>query len=208
MSNITALRNDERRQHRAVLEAWRIAILSGDETTIDQAFVAVAHRYLLRRAFLVAARLPEIPADTRQHMAWRWCKDGDSIRDQVNSDLVLIAGLRALLPHYTGPGLMLWRGDSWFNRRRRTYGMSWTSKRDVAERFAAGPYRTFTGGSVILEASVPAAAIICDLDRHLSANMRGEREFLIDRRRLGRVHVVERFGQISHEDYRLTIEQS
>ncbi len=190
VTDFAALLRDENRRHRAALAAWRAAVLSGDEDKLGEAFVAVAHQGILARAFRAAARLPGTPEATRQHMLWRWWKDGDSIRSEVASDLVLIAGLRALLPPYDGPAVTLWRGDSWFNRCRRTYGISWSSRRDVAERFATGMYQTFAGGSVVVEASVPAAAIICSVDPHLRPDQRGER------------------GQISHEAYRATVEQS
>ena len=38
----------------------------------------------------------------------------------------------ALLPAYTGPALTLYRGDSAWNRKRRTYGPSWSAAVELA----------------------------------------------------------------------------
>ena len=39
-------------------------------------------------------------------------------------------------PRYAGPALRLYRGDSALNRRRRTYGLSWSADRAKAREFA------------------------------------------------------------------------
>jgi hypothetical protein len=52
-------------------------------------------------------------------------------------------------------------------------------------------WRTFDGGSVLLETHAPAEAIICTVpDRQ---DRYGEKEVLIDRRRLAGVRVVARY---------------
>jgi hypothetical protein len=93
--------------------------------------------------------------------------------------LVLVYGL--------GPAMTLFRGDSGYNRRRRTYGLSWSSDRVVAESFATGLYQTFDAGSVLLEVNAPTEAIICAPGPH--DNRYGESEFLVDRRCLTGVRV-------------------
>jgi hypothetical protein len=101
----------------------------------------------------------------------------------------LIAGLRALLAPYRGPApLTVYRGDSAHNRRCRSYGLSWTANPEVARGFANGLWRTFTGGSVVVRTDAPADAII-------SVPGSAEDEVIIDRRRLGRVDVIECLAQ-------------
>jgi len=58
-------------------------------------------------------------------------------------------GLRSLLPRYAGPTLTLYRGDGARNRRRRTYGLSWSTNRDTARGHATGYWRTFESEGVI-----------------------------------------------------------
>jgi hypothetical protein len=104
-----------------------------------------------------------------------------------------------VLPPYKGPAITLYRGDGARNRQRRTYGLSWTSNPDVAEAFAKGLYRNSMGGSVILQADVPAEAIICHVAADADHDRYDEAEYLVDRRRLGRVKVIERLAQREHE---------
>jgi hypothetical protein len=84
--------------------------------------------------------------------------------------------------------MLLYRGESWKNRCRRTYGSPWSASREVGEAYAAtGYYRTFNGGSVLLRTLAPADAIICAISE--SADRYGEQEFVVDRSRLNEVEV-------------------
>jgi hypothetical protein len=114
---------------------------------------------------------------------------------EVGDDLLLIRALRVVLPPYRGPTVTLFRGDGARNCRRRTYGLSWTSELAVAEDFANREWRTTEGGSVVLETLAPPDAILCAPGLH--DDRYGENEYLIDRRRLGRVTVLQRFPQLS-----------
>jgi len=127
-----------------------------------------------------------------------WLCSGEHIRNETNDDLVLIDALRAMLPRYTGPALTLYRGDGAANRRRRTYGLSWSVSIDTARSFARDTWQTTQGGSVLLEAHAPTDAIICA--PALVNDGYGEEEYIVDRRRLGAVRVIERFPQRSNQD--------
>lgn len=197
-----------RERERAALAQWKAALAAGDADAFGTALGRVALVGLLPRAFRHASRLPKIAPAIQAGMVGHWVQSGDSIRSDINDDAALLVGLRSLMPPYSGGAVTLYRGDSFVNRRRRSYGLAWTSDPEIARRFADGIWRTFDGGSVVLAAEVPAAAIICEMDAHLTADMRGEREFLVDRRRIGPVRVVERLAQISDEMRRATIEQS
>lgn len=127
-------------------------------------------------------------------MLQRWIEDGDTIRELAGSDAALIDGLRFCLPVYRGCAVTLYRGDSAFNRRRRTYGMSWSSDRSTAEGFARGVWQAHEGGSVLLKTLAPAEAIFCA--PALLGDEFAEGEYLVDRRRLVRVEVLKRFPQV------------
>ncbi|MGJ0507473.1 MAG: hypothetical protein ACR652_10110 [Methylocystis sp.] len=85
----------------------------------------------------------------------------------------------------------MFRGETLFNRRRRTYGLSWTDKIEIAEEFAKFAAKMH-GDGCLLETVAPPEAIICS-PAELSDRFDGEREFLIDRRQLGKVAILNRF---------------
>lgn len=126
---------------------------------------------------------------------------GDHIRQETGDDLTYLKGLRALLPTYDGPPVPLYRGEGAMNRRHRTYGPSWTADRDVARSFAITASARSRGGGVLLAAVVEPAAIIAAPaildDRY------GEHEYIVDRRFLSKVRVVERFPELTHEEFDL-----
>jgi hypothetical protein len=101
-----------------------------------------------RRAFRQCVKLESIPADMKHTMLELWRHHGDHIRNEVRDDMALVKALRVLLPAYTGPRLALYWGDSAWNRRRRTYGLSWSASQAVAEAFADGLlWRSCRGGA-------------------------------------------------------------
>jgi hypothetical protein len=72
-----------------------------------------------------------------------------------SDDLFLITALRSLLPHYIGLApLTLYRGDSLWNRRRRTYGLAWTTELEVARAAARAGVsaKTTASGQAIISA--------------------------------------------------------
>lgn len=82
------------------------------------------------------SRLSAVPDEIRQAFLRLWLRYGDGIRQETDNDLALAAGLRMLLPSYEGPPVRLYRGEGARNRKYRTYGLSWTTDRVVAESFA------------------------------------------------------------------------
>jgi hypothetical protein len=140
------------------------------------------------------------PDKFRRQCLVSWIRWGDGFRSEVNDDLLLMDLLRVVLPKYEGRAIRLYRGDSFGNRRCRTYGLSWSSDREVARSFADGMWCTSKGGSCLLETVAPSAAIICAPGR--IDNSYGEDEYIVDRRRLERVVVCERFAQLTYEEFR------
>ena len=101
------------------------------------------------------------PPNVRKEFGFLVAAVRDSLRSQVCNDLILIPGLRALLPPYEGQSVRLYRGDSARNRKRRTYGLSWSTDQAVAESFTRRICQYAAGGSVLLETVGPPTAIIC-----------------------------------------------
>jgi hypothetical protein len=147
------------------------------------------------RAMRGVARLTRVPTATREFFLLLYLAGGDHIRQECGDDLALADGLRALLPRYKGGAVRLYRGEGFSNRRRRTYGLSWSAGADIAREHALkAESRTGKGGTVLLETFAPADAIIC-APALLKADWQ-EREYILDRRRLTAVKVLERFPQL------------
>jgi hypothetical protein len=138
------------------------------------------------------ARLPPISNEARALMLSVWIHWGDGWRNEVNNDLLLIDVLRNLLPPYTGEDVRLFRGESAFNRKRRTYGMSWTTDRSVAQSFAENHRDICGGGTVLLETVAPKDAIVCVPHLQVEEAHQIEAEYIVDRRRLRAVGVLNR----------------
>jgi hypothetical protein len=88
-----------------------------------------------------------------------WIEAGHRIREQVADDAVLAAMLRQVLKPYTGPGVVLYRGENTARWRAGTVGFAWTQERDVAEMFGAGLNAIHSGGVLLRGAFEPSAII-------------------------------------------------
>ncbi len=190
LAKFLAMQAEQNRRKREAVREFAAAVRVSDPKRCAEAFHELG-KSGQRRAGMRAIKRLSPSAECRQWFLLVWVKFGDGIRDDVNNDLVLLDGLRALLPAYTGPGLTLFRGESFWNRKRRSYGLSWSHDREIARDFALFHSKCYESGSVLLEAEAPAEAIVCAVTQH--ANY-GEQEYLVDRRRLGRVRVIERFA--------------
>jgi len=111
-----------------------------------------------------------------------WEHHGQYIRPAVGDDLLLTDALRKLLPAYKGGRKTLYRGETAANRARDTYGLSWTPLLNIAKGFCTGMNQLCRpkGGMVLLQADVPAPAIIAAVRE----GYYHEREYLVDRRGL------------------------
>lgn len=140
------------------------------------------------------SRQPSVPRVTREFFLRVFIKWGDHLRQEC-SDLVLADGLRMLLPKYKGPAIHLYRGEGFPNRRQRTYGLSWSASADVARCHAEKTLcRSSLGGSVLLETIAPADAVISRVPA--TKDHYREEEYVVDRRRLTSVKVIERFAHL------------
>jgi hypothetical protein len=135
---------------------------------------------------------------------------------RVDDHPALCDAARVLLPKYRGPAVHLFRGAGALERRRRAYGMSWSTQIAAAERFAE-ERRVMDGGSVLLETLAPPEAIISAIVypepfteaeiAELEARCPGEvieepsgygaeGEYVLDRRLLGAVQVIRRLAPL------------
>jgi hypothetical protein len=188
---------DRQFEEREAIKSFVQGAVRGDLELFSLGIELVENHCVWRRAFRAVAK-HSAPVDLRTRFAGAWMISGDHIRCEVGDDLVLINALRALLPSYVGNPVRLYRGDSAWNRRCRTYGLSWTTNINVARSFARGIWRTYEGGSVVVTTMATADAIISVMgaeDDHYE-----EEEYLVDRRRL-KVDIVERLSQITLDQH-------
>jgi hypothetical protein len=181
-------------KERLLLRQIETALRDGDAKTFVNSMTTIEDKvtFGLRRAFQRIGRVKvPVPKHFRQVFLRMWLSNGDSLRSDVDDDLVLTRALRVLLPAYKGPARTLYRGDGFRNRKGRTYGLAWSSSRSVAEHFAVDRAKLYKEGTVLLVATVPPENIICNLGRR--DNRYGENEYLVDRRGLVGVRVLRRY---------------
>jgi hypothetical protein len=153
------------------------------------------------RALRVASRNRRHSQAFRLDMFNFLVRYGEELRTAAPHDFVLIDFLRAVLPRYTGPAIALFRGETFMNRKHRSYGFSWSANEKIARDYAQREnWRASQGGSVLLKTKAPARAVICA--PALLNNRYGEEEYFVDRRRLTKVVVLERFSQLSLRDFK------
>ena len=184
-------RADQRRVRREVPRAFAQAIMASDRERLCAAIEELETHCLWPQAIRLCTHLTSVPADMQDALLEVWTHCGDALRGGAASDLIWVDALRVLLPPYTGPAVPLFRGEGAWNRRHRSYGMSWSANVGVADYFASRGRSNYQGGTVLLQAEVPPEAIVCAPAR--LANGYAEDEFIVDRRRLRRVDVLKRY---------------
>jgi hypothetical protein len=170
--------------------------LSFDNWQAVQAAIAdIESAGLWRSALLEIQRLAKPPhAVIRSAFLTEWLTRGHRIREQVADDELLLDTLHLLLPAYDGSDLILYRGESTARWERRACGSAWTTDKEVACMFGSGLNAMHPGGGVLLSTDAPARAIIAGPDQH--SLYLGEHEYVVDRRMLGKITMLERFPQI------------
>jgi hypothetical protein len=183
-----------RRDERAAISDFAEAVRNEDIARLLRAADKNETLGTWTKALRVVSRLPGTSPMFRRSFLQVWLEHGDAMRQQVHcenrGDLALLDALHVLLPPYIGPGLTLFRGERACNRRYRRYGPSWTSDSDVAKAFALDAHRYAQDDGVVLATEAPAQAIISapfQID-----NSYCEAEYVVDRRLLKRVHVIDR----------------
>ena len=203
METAAELFRAHRQQEREAVQRFVAAVQAGDMTQFRKSFGEVLAIEAGPRAMRAIARLQSVPEEIRIAARQAWQENGDDIRSEVDDDLALLDGFWKLLPPYAGPPVTLYRGDSWFNRCHRTYGLAWSSNREIANGFALGWWRAHKGGSVLLVTDAPTDAVLFayDVNDHY-----GEQEYLVDRRCLRTVRIITRYSQVSIDRVRDGVE--
>ena len=182
-----------------VIQRFEDALLADKIRTVIKCLPLIDRHFCWPQAM---RRVVSIKQDLNQLLQYRlyhtWCHHGDHIRQSVNNDILLIDALRKLLPPYRGGDKLLYRGESAENYKRGTYGLSWTPIKSVAVGFAGGDplhkiARCTKGGTVLLRARVPQAAIIAKMQK--SYDYYQEQEYLVDRRFLKGVFAAKSFPE-------------
>lgn len=177
-------------EQNAAARAFADAVAGSDAKAAAKALELLEHHggwaLAMRR---VAGLCPS--NDFRRRFLRVWVSVGDSWRGHVDDDMALINALRALLPRYRGGPKQLYRGESVSAWRRRRHGLAWTKSLRVARSFAEAFGREFPDGSALITATANAEAIIAAIPR--SVDRYAEREYVVDRRLLSGVKMIERF---------------
>jgi hypothetical protein len=145
-----------------------------------------------RLAMAKVARLPRVSLEIQAAFIPIWV-GSQSLPRRVGHRPTMAAALRVLMPgRYSGPPLVLYRAADTSERRRRTYGFSWTFEIDTARLFA-GQIQPFQQGigtfqCVIFKTLAPAEAVLLIQQREEY----GEGEVVVDPYRLRKVEIVER----------------
>jgi hypothetical protein len=135
-------------------------------------------------AMRLAARCEAVSPEIQDAFLTVWIETG-SFPLRVGHRPTLAAALRKLLPRTPGVGPMtLYRGTGTLERRRRLYGFSWTTDREMARNFAAGN----PDPGIILETVAPADAILIVRE---AEDFYDEAEVVVDPYRLGKIRVAE-----------------
>jgi hypothetical protein len=188
---------EERRNARACANAFVRACLSGDDPESLRASAellsqetiggwTIAIRKIAREVTKVSPKIQLAFLDV-------WIQT-QVLPLKVGDHRALCVAARVLMPKYSGAPVRLYRGTAMHERRRRIYGVSWTSDIHIAEKFAQE--RRYGEDSVVLETVAPAEAIICAIGES-SGHLYDENEYAVDRWRLGDVRVVKRYKDLA-----------
>jgi hypothetical protein len=187
--NVRDLVADEPRRTRELSTAFAKAFQAGDLEGMARLWAPLEETVLygMRHAFRQCAALQSVPENAKEAFLRMWLSNGDSLRQAVSNDLILVKALRVMLPSYTGSAMTIYRGESKRNRWWQTYGASWSTDIEVARGFARSRAKMYEGGAVLLRTEAPTEAIVLHINDFV------EDECIVDRRLLGRVEVLERY---------------
>jgi hypothetical protein len=167
-------------------------VVCGDPALINHClWEARQDPVILYALFEQLAVVPTPSGECKSAFHSAWITQGLWIRDEFSIDPLLPAALANLLPGYSGSSIELFRGERWSNHKTGAYGPSWSTERSVAATFASGLNRCPVTGGVILRTVAAANAILAGPTP--GNHMQSEAEYIVDRRLLGNVEVVERF---------------
>jgi hypothetical protein len=164
MANHAEKLREERRQAKVAAGYFLRACQTGDEQALYNAAAMLDETYggwtVAMRA--MTRQIQSVCAGVRHAFIQIWIERKMSALT-INDHRAMCDAARILLPPYQGLAVQLFRGASAQERRRGTYGLSWTPDIGIAEDFARRRQQ-WQGGSVVLKTLAPPAAIICAID--------------------------------------------
>jgi hypothetical protein len=190
------------RQDGAKARAAAKALLKAGQAGDDSEFLCQLHQ--LRNtmngwalAMRQIARLGRVSKEIQFKFALMWASDTHPPCDDGHA---FLDAMRVLFKPYQDPSMRLFRGASADEaRRRKFYGISWTSDFETAHWFAKR-YEDCSIGGVVLETMASPESIISTpgLDVPYYESLNGERmydesEYLLDGRRLANVKIAHRY---------------
>ncbi|TXN73446.1 hypothetical protein [Methylobacterium sp. WL6] len=144
-----------------------------------------------RLAMCRVGRLSAVSPEIRAAFLGIWI-ESKHMPLQVGHRPTMARALHVLMPSIVlAEPLRLFRGTSANERSRRLYGFSWSTQRNIAERFAEQA-RLGSGGAVLLETLAPIGSV------HLRREHEGyydEGEVVVNPYALERIEVVARFAK-------------
>lgn len=174
------------------LELLLAAMGGGAFNSVKKALEELDTANAWRTFFQEAARATP-PGTLREEFHTAWSVRGFRMREALADDKLLAAALRNLLPPYTGSELTLYRGEQCARFETEQHGFNWTPVRSVAERFACGLCSLYEGGGVLLQSTIPAAAIIAAPGHH--SLYLDEHEYVVDPSQLADVVELQRYPE-------------
>lgn len=148
------------------------------------------HRGEWRQLFRRLITCPPLNDAISERFHTKWHVSHHYIRELIADDALLTDMLWVWLPRYSGPGLLLYRGENIDRFERGAIGSAWTDQKETARMFASGLNAEGKGG-VILQVQAPAEAIIAGPSKH--SDWLGESEFTVDWRSLGKIEQLHQF---------------
>lgn len=167
-------------------------ILSGDGTSALLSKLRKQNKLPALFEAILEGPPPSREAKIAFHSAWTG-DEGLRMREVFlpGNDEILFDVLARMLPGYSGPPIELFRGERRSNHEARTYGPSWTIKRETAKTYARGLNCCPLTGGVLLRTIAPAEAVLAPPNDH--SRYLDDFEYVVDRRALNRVEVLESF---------------
>lgn len=172
-----------------ILSSFKSAVMNDDDDAFWIAWQKITSEGIEQKALKAIAGISAGKKIKKSFLS-AWQTNSETLRIEVDDDRILNAALWNLLPLYQGPDMKLYRGETFNNRRRRTYGQCWSSDIEVARCFMRNQANMSMQGGVLLETMAPANAIICA--PCLISDERNEYEYVVDRQFLLTVKCLER----------------
>lgn len=194
IDHFKALFAKERREDRAAALAFADACASGDGERmlhavdwLDECVDAWGP------AMSLVAKMDSMPSEIQHAFLSVWIEH-KTLPLKVSRRATLARALYRLLPRSNERAPMrLFRGAAIREREKRAYGFSWTSRLEIARKFAEH-WRAHRGG-VVFETLAPASAVLLVRE---DEKYYDEGEVVIDPFALTRVRVVEVLASAEH----------